>query len=331
MTEKPMISVIIKTFNEQAGIANTIVSIRTQLDALSLPYEILVADSLSTDATQEIALQHGATVIALRHANERCCGVGHQLGYLHARGEFLLLMDGDMQLEAGFIRLALDFLQTNPEYAGVAGTVEMDEAVSYEFQSRKQRLATIYPIGDCDHLGGGGMYRKAAVDDIGYLTNRNLHSYEEAELGMRLTLAGYKLHRLNVPYFYHHSYDLSTLALLTHRWRSGYLFGSGELLRGAFGKSHFKQALFTVKNALMFGGYLTLIALSLLSLNPALVGFALIPLLGFFILKTVRNCSVKAGAYSVLNLSMHSVGFFVGLFRPVKDPMAAPEHNVREK
>jgi hypothetical protein len=80
----------------------------------------------------------------------------------------------------------------------VAGSVEMDDASNYEFKSRKQRLHLIYPHGDTDHLGGGGLYRRSAIE-IGYLTNLNLHGYEEAELGIRLQAAGYKLHRLDAP------------------------------------------------------------------------------------------------------------------------------------
>ncbi len=145
MSEIPTVSVIIKTYNEAKGIAKTINSIRENLHAY--PHEIIVADSLSSDNTQHIALELGATVVTLVNGEERCCGVGHQLGYLHAQGEFLLLLDGDMQLAPGFIEKGIEFLHTHPDYAGVAGEVEMDEAVSYEFKSRKQRLHLIYPLG----------------------------------------------------------------------------------------------------------------------------------------------------------------------------------------
>jgi hypothetical protein len=104
-----------------------------------------------------------------------------------------------MELEPGFLDTAVGFLETHPEYAGVAGSVEMDDASNYEFKSRKQRLHLIYPQGDTDHLGGGGLYRRSAIEKIGYLTNLNLHGYEEAELGIRLQAAGYKLHRLERP------------------------------------------------------------------------------------------------------------------------------------
>ncbi|MCE7587206.1 glycosyltransferase [Vibrio fluvialis] len=326
MSEMPTVSVIIKTYNEEEGIAKTIHSIRDNLHAY--PHEILVADSLSSDNTQTIALGLGAVVVSLVHGEERCCGVGHQLGYLHAQGEFLLLLDGDMQLAPGFIEKGIEFLHTHQDYAGVAGMVEMDDAVSYEFKSRKQRLHQIYPLGDCHHLAGGGLYRKSAIDHIGYLTNRNLHAYEEAELGMRLHQAGFKLRRLDVPYFHHTSYVMSTFALLRHRWRSRYLCASGELLKTSWGKPHFVQAVSTVKNELIFALYLLGVAFALLFLPWSWFGLALQPLAAFFTLKVVKNRSLRDAAQSVINLSVFSAGLIRGLGAALKDPATAPENRV---
>ncbi|EEX39733.1 glycosyltransferase family 2 protein [Vibrio furnissii] len=326
MSEIPTVSVIIKTYNEAKGIAKTINSIRENLHAY--PHEIIVADSLSSDNTQHIALELGATVVTLVNGEERCCGVGHQLGYLHAQGEFLLLLDGDMQLAPGFIEKGIEFLHTHPDYAGVAGEVEMDEAVSYEFKSRKQRLHLIYPLGDNDHLAGGGLYRKSAIDEIGYLTNRNLHAYEEAELGMRLIHAGFKLRRLDVPYFHHTSHVMSTFALLRHRWRSRYLCAPGELLKSSWGQPHFMHAVKEVKNEVIFTVYLLGVLFALLCLSWMWFGIALLPLVAFFALKTMKNRSLKDAAMSVINLTMFSIGFLRGLGVSLKDPAVAPENRV---
>ncbi|WP_375752410.1 glycosyltransferase [Vibrio sp. HN007] len=329
MNDRPFISAIIKTFNEEEGIAATIQSIQKQIGAY--PHKIIVADSLSTDKTQEIALENGATVVTLTNGRERCCGVGHQLGYLHSEGDYLLLLDGDMQLAEGFIDNAVEFMQENRQYAGVAGLVEMDEPANYEFRSRKQRMSQIFPLGDCDHLGCGGLYRKSAIDEIGYLTNRNLHSYEEAELGMRLLNSGYKLHRLAVPYHHHSTHNLSTFALLRHRWRSGYLFGTGELLKGSLGTSHFTHALKTVKNEVIFAIYLLCLAASILTLDSGVIGLTLIPLAAFLTLKTITNRSIRDGFLSVVNLSAISAGLLRGLCKPVKNPFEAPDNKVIER
>lgn len=63
MDNKPFISVSIKTLNESKGIEKTIDSIRRQL--VGYPHKIIVADSLSTDNTQQLAANKGVTVVSL--------------------------------------------------------------------------------------------------------------------------------------------------------------------------------------------------------------------------------------------------------------------------
>lgn len=326
MINKPFISVSIKTLNEAECIEKTIDSIRQQI--ADYPHKIIVADSLSTDNTQQLASARGVTVVSLTEPGDRCCGVGHQLGYLYSEGEYLLLMDGDMELEKGFIDSAIAFLVEHPEYAGVAGTVEMDDATNYEFKSRKQRLHEIYPLGDCDHLAGGGLYRRSAIEKIGYLTNRNLHAYEEAELGMRLLDAGYKLHRLDTPYFSHTSHTMPTFKLLKYRWRSGYHQAPGELLRSAWGKPYFGYALKMVKNEVIFTLYMLILLIALLTFDAEIIGMTLLPLLAFIILKTIKNRSLMGGLQSVINLTVLSVGLIKGLSRPMRDPTTPPGSKV---
>lgn len=326
MDNKPFISVSIKTLNEAKGIEKTIDSIRRQL--VGYPHKIIVADSLSTDSTQQLAVNKGVTVVSLTDPGDRCCGVGHQLGYLYSEGDYLLLMDGDMELEEGFVDQAVAFLQAEPEYAGVAGTVAMDEAVNYEFKSRKQRINQIYPVGDCDHLGGGGLYRRAAIEKIGYLTNRNLHAYEEAELGLRLGNAGYKLRRLNIPYFFHTSHTLPTFKMLRHRWKTRYYQAPGELLRCSWGKPWFMGALNMVRNEAVFALYLIMLFAALFTLNRDVVAIAFLPLLAFALLKIVKNRSLTDGLQSVINLVVRSVGLLKGCIYPVRDPLTPPNSKI---
>lgn len=322
MTNLPSITVSIKTLNEAEGIEKTIDSVRKQLS--KYPHQIIVADSLSTDNTRELAQAKGATVVCLDNASDRCCGVGHQLGWLYSDGDYLLLLDGDMELEAGFLDTAVNFLQENAEYAGVAGSVEMDDASNYEFKSRKQRLHLIYPLGDTDHLGGGGLYRRSAIEKIGYLTNLNLHGYEEAELGIRLLAAGYKLRRLPVPYFRHASYTMPTFKMLAYRWKNGFLWAPGELLRNAWGKKHFPAAFKIVRNELIFTLYLLMVIAVLLSAQPLLIAIAMLPLLLFIAAKAFKNKSLRDGVQSAINLSLFSAGLLRGIVNKPKNPMTPP-------
>ncbi|CAD6081068.1 TPA: glycosyltransferase [Escherichia coli] len=326
MGNKPFISVSIKTFNESDSIEKTIDSIYQQI--MGYPHKIIIADSLSTDNTQQLASNKGVMVVSLIDPDDRCCGVGHQLGYLFSEGDYILLMDGDMELESGFIDLAVAFLEANPNYAGVAGTVEMDDAVNYEFQSRKQRLNTIYPLGDCDHLSGGGLYRRSAIEEIGYLTNRNLHSYEEAELGLRLREKKYKLHRLDIPYFFHTSYTLPTFKMLRYRWQNGYYMGAGELLRSAWGKKYFWDTLKIAKNEVIFLSYVVLLLILASTLKLGVFIAALLPLVIFIVLKIIKNRSLANGLYSVINITARSAGLLKGLLQPVRNPVVPPRNKI---
>ena len=145
-------------------------------------------------------------------------------------------------------------------------------------------------------------------------------SYEEAELGIRLQKSGYKLRRLEVPFFHHVPHDMSSMQLLKYRWKNGFVCGSGELLRTGLKGGFFPEALRKVKNEAIFALYLLVLLAALLSGNGAVFGLAVLPLLAFFALKTVRNRSFRDGVQSVINLSVLAAGLIKGLFRPVRDP-----------
>ena len=59
-----MISFIIPAHNEEAWVGRCVSAIRSGLEALGEPHEIIVVDDASTDATASIAQQLGAQVDA---------------------------------------------------------------------------------------------------------------------------------------------------------------------------------------------------------------------------------------------------------------------------
>ena len=72
-------SIIIKALNEEKGIAATLQSALRTLKAVG--GEVILADSCSSDRTVEIARGFPVRIVQLTHPQERCCGVGPQLGY----------------------------------------------------------------------------------------------------------------------------------------------------------------------------------------------------------------------------------------------------------
>ncbi len=154
------------------------------------------------------------------------------------------------------------------------------------------------------------------------------HAYEEAELGLRLLDAGYKLRRLNIPYFIHTSHTMPTFQMLKHRWKSGYYQAPGELLRCAWGKPYFGKALKMVRNEAIFSVYLIALFIAAVTFNLELFDIAFLPLLAFIVLKTVQNRSLLNGLQSVMNLAVLSAGLVKGLTKPVRDPLTPPDSKI---
>jgi dolichyl-phosphate beta-glucosyltransferase len=90
-------SVVVPAYNEETAIAGTVIALRDHLAARGRPFEILVVDNASTDATVERlrALADGERVRVLRNGVNR--GKGHSVrrGMLEARGELRLHCDAD--------------------------------------------------------------------------------------------------------------------------------------------------------------------------------------------------------------------------------------------
>ena len=117
-------------------------------------------------------------------------------------------MDGDMLLDPDFLPAALAYLETNPAVAGVTGHVDEMNQTSLEYVRRGRRISPENRIGSIDRMNGGGLYRRKAIEEVGYLSDRNLHGYEEFDLGVRLRAQGWSLHRLDRSFVRHFGHAL---------------------------------------------------------------------------------------------------------------------------
>lgn len=320
--EGPLLSIVIKALNEEKNIEATLRSVCEA--AGHLDAEVILADSGSTDATVARARAFPVRVVQLADPRERCCGIGPQLGYQHARGAFVFLMDGDMQLCPGFLEHALSFMQRHPEVAGVGGRVVELNMDSLEYRARHEQNAPHHRPGEVDRLDGGGLFRRRAIESVGYFSNRNLHSYEEFELALRLRLAGWTLWRLADDAVTHRGHDVPPYALLARRWTSGYICGLGELLRGGLGDVRRRRQLLRLKELRLYGavllGWLLLVGM-LLPLAP--LGKAVV--LGLMAVAPVavmarRKHSWRRGLYAVVSWNVHAAGLVRGLLRRQRPP-----------
>lgn len=317
------VSVIIKAYNEEKNIC---AAIESSLAAVAeVGGEVILADSYSTDRTAELASLYPIRVVQLVNPDDRCCGVGPQLGYQHSRGEYIYLLDGDMQMMRGFLREALSFLAQHPEAAGVGGRLVELNLESMEYRERGLRNAAHLSPGEVDRLDGGGLYRRLAIEEAGHISNRNLHSYEEFDIAVRLRALGWKLWRIPVDSVSHHGHDAPPYQLLMRRWRTRYVRGLGELVRAAAGKPHFRLVLRGMRELRLYTAVLAWWAVLLsvpfwpLAAGARAASFAALAALPVLVMAW-RKRSFARAVYSVVSWCFNAAGMVLGVMRPQRAP-----------
>jgi glycosyltransferase involved in cell wall biosynthesis len=326
--ERVPVTVIIKALNEERHVEAAIASALAAV-ARAGGGEVILADSGSTDRTVEIAARHPITIVQLRNRSERRCGVGPQLGFQVARGRFIYILDGDMELDPDFLPAALEAMAVDERLAGVAGLVEEESSASYQFRGRKRRGAEAL-ARDCEWLDMGGLYRESSLREVGYFSNRNLHAFEEMDLGLRLAAAGWKLRRIAARSVLHHGRPEGNWGLLARRWRSRYLDGAGELLRAALGQRYFLRAAGTQRH--LFLGLLLWLGLAaglfLWRINH-LVLYVTLGVAALLVLwRTVRSGSLVDAAFGQLVWQVTALAMVRGFFARARNPRDPIDHLV---
>jgi len=318
------VSVIIKALNEEKRIAQ---AIETALSAVStLGGEVILADSCSTDRTIEIAQRYPIKITQLANPQERCCGIGPQLGYQLACGEFVYILDGDMEMLPGFLDRAVAYMDAHPEAGGVGGLVIEKNTESLEYKARMERASGHMQPGPVDRLDMGGLYRRSAIQQVGYFSNRNLHAYEEYDLGVRLRSAGWQLVRIDCNSVNHYGHDAPALQLLLRRWKSGYICGLGEVIRAAVGKPHFLMVLREVRElriyVLALGWLLTMPLVALSPMSPLLKLPIFLGVLATLpIAMSLKKRSLTKGVFSVVSWCFNAGGLVRGLWGKQGNPI----------
>ena len=239
---------------------------------------------------------------------------------------YVCLIDGDMRLYRGFLASAIRYLESNPGVAGVGGMIVELEKDNFEYVKRAARDDPDRRPGMVARLDCGGVYRRAAIESVGYFTDRNLHGTEELELGARLRAKGWTLARIDRPAIDHYGHSGNAFHLLRQRWTSQMAFSMGEVLRSSLGQPQFHAILRQVKRDLLLlaavhAWWLCLLATPFIVGEP-LLATALIATFGLtpFAVMSVRCWSMSVGIYSVTAWNVFALGIWPGLLQRRVDP-----------
>lgn len=248
---------------------------------------LLYVDSGSTDESIENAAKLGIQSIKLDPSRPFSAARGRNEGLqevcvLWPKTRFVLFLDGDCTVEPCFPSLAAKQLLDIYECAIVTGHL----TEQYPDQSIYNRLCSIEwrsPAGRLDSLSAlGGIMcgRVSALQAVGLFNERAIAG-EEADLGVRLRLAGYSIFKIDAPMAVHDARILSFRQWWTRAVRGGYSFAHRYAQHG---RTRFHDGRREVFSAIVWGFALPATVLALLYPSRGLSAL----LLGGYVLLGVR-------------------------------------------
>ena len=196
----PLISLVVPAFNEGPVIE---AAIRSLLKLDYPNYEVLVIDDGSTDDTYQKALTVArlSTTVPVRVITKRNGGKADALntGMTHARGEFVLNMDGDTKLSRNTLRACIRHFE-DPRIGAVAGNVKVlnreniwtrVQALEYVEGLAMARKAQSFMRSVNIIPGPLGMFRKSVLQQVGGYDEDTFA--EDCDLTLKMLMRGWHI------------------------------------------------------------------------------------------------------------------------------------------
>lgn len=201
---------------------------RLVLGLRSIPSDlpIVYVDSGSSDGSAAFARSIGAEVVnldmqqpftAARARNEGAA----RLLEMEPGIAMIQFLDGDCEMEQGWLAAAAEFLAQKPSVAAVCGR-RRERYPDASFYNRLCDEEWNTPVGKADACGGDALYRVEAWRAVGGF-DPNMIAGEEPELCQRLRSHGWTIWRLGEPMTIHDA-DM-------HHWRQWWM----RAVRSGFG------------------------------------------------------------------------------------------------
>jgi GT2 family glycosyltransferase len=207
---------------------------------------VVYVDSGSTDGSPAAAREMGVHVVQLETdvpftaARARNAGA-RRLTEVAPSVELVQFVDGDCEVEPGWLTRAAEELDARPDVAVVFGRrrERFPEASIY---NRLCDLEWNTPIGEATECGGDAMMRLAPFQQVGGYDS-NLIAGEEPELCVRLRDKGWKLLRIDAPMTRHDAAMMRFGQWWRRNLRAGHAFAEGSDMHGNQPSRHWvKQA-----------------------------------------------------------------------------------------
>ena len=230
--QSPLVTVVVANLNRKALLSVCLKSLEAQQGA---GFEVIVVDNASTDGSPEWVEQYARSAVfpvrLIRNpVNRGFCAANNQ-GFAAAQGEFIALLNNDAEAEPGWLEQLLLAFRRGEDVGMAASKIlvwedprQIDKAghlIWLDGQNRGRGSGEI-DEGQYDAEeevlwpdGAACMYRKSMLDRIGGF-DEDLFAYgDDAELGLRARIAGWRCIYMPKAVVRHHRG--TTLGLLSFR------------------------------------------------------------------------------------------------------------------
>ncbi len=220
----PLVSIITVNYNQAEVTCDLIAS----LHKISYPnFEIIVIDNASPTEKPGIIKERFPNVILIENPINYGFAAGNNFGLMRARGEFVLLINNDIEVPPGFLEPLVNKLRNNPDIGAVSPRIRyfyQPDTLQYAGYTPMNYLTMRnFAIGhgqkDIGQFtedretyyahGAAMLVPMEVVKQVGLMSYIFFLYYEEADWCERIKKAGYKI------YFVHDSYVLHKESIST--------------------------------------------------------------------------------------------------------------------
>ena len=194
-TEKPLVSIIITSYNYGCYLSYALESVLRQ----SYPNtEIVIVDDGSTDNTKSVAESYRVKYV---FQERQGISVARNAGISLTHGEFIMCLDGDDKLAPEYIETTLKQMVKHSSTGFVyTGSVVWNEISKLENIWMPHRIYSKYSLFAGWHGALGPMIvRRNAFESLEYGYDRGFQSNEDLDLCFRLLSKGWKSDFVNGP------------------------------------------------------------------------------------------------------------------------------------
>ena len=271
---KERIGIVAIGRNEGERLEACLASARRDLEA------IVYVDSGSTDDSVSAARRFGAEVVELDTTIPFTAARARNAGFERLLSiwpdlEAVQFVDGDCELEDGWIDTAIAALAANPELAVVCGR----RAERYPERTVYNLLCDLEwdtPVGSATACGGDALMRVSTFRQVGGFSE-DLIAGEEPELCVRILAAGGSIARLDAPMTIHDAQMSSFSQWWQRSKRAGHAIAEGAARHPGVHDGHAEHE---IRSAWVWAGLLpvTSLVLAPISAGASLALLVLLPL-----------------------------------------------------